>query len=187
MIGASAALSVGASGCLAAQDDDLLPPLIQLNRAPWIVADTTRVSGKFGDYVELQTGCAISFEAVAEDPDVDDRLQYRWLVTRLEPPDERRVPDEGYLRPNGRTRRDPLTLDFKRDQVVNYLAQPGLYLVQVLVSDGVLLGNQGPGDMPDPDPIPGTDGGFNPRFAAYHTWTVQMELGNDCGPDGELP
>ena len=80
-----------------------------------------------------------------------------------------------------------MRVDFKQDQINNELAQPGLYQVQFLVADGELTPNQGPGDVPEAEPIPNTDGGLNPRFAAYYTWTVRMELSNDCGPEGELP
>ncbi len=187
MICAGASITVGSAGCLAQQDDGVIDGLLQLNRAPWIVSDKALASGKFGDYVELQTGadCEVWFEAVAEDPDVDDELEFRWYVTRIEPRWERLRMIAGYLRNTGQARREPERIDFKK-QVVNDLSQPGLYHVQFMVADGRLLGDDVPGSIPRGEPIPGTDGGINPRFAAYYSWTVRMEAG-DCAAPGEFP
>ncbi len=190
-LGGTAAAAMMLGGCLVPQDDQLLEEYFQLNRPPIILESTAVASGKHGAFVELETACPVWFEAVVEDPDVDDRVEYRWFVTDLntsggsaEGPN-RTLADAGVLTNTGSEVRQPVRIDFKEGQPLNPLRNPGTYLVELMAFDGTLKATAGPGSVPEPELIPGTDGGLNPRYSTSYAWTVELVAGSLCSLDPE--
>ena len=189
--GATAATAMMLGGCLAPQDDGIVEPLFQVNRPPIILESTAVASGKHGAYVELESVCPTWFEAVGEDRDIDDRVEFRWFVTDLNDSSgsgEGPIPflvDAGVFTNTGSERRPPARIDFKEDQPINPLRNPGNYIVELMAFDGRLTGTARPGSVPEPEPIPGTDGGFNTRYSTSYAWTVKVVAGTLCSLDEE--
>ena len=157
------------------------PAEFEPNHPPQILESTAVVSGRHGAFVELQTACPLWFEAVVSDRDVDDRVEFRWYVTALdEEPPVPAVVWDGVLQNTGEWRRPPLRVDFKEGLPVNPLASPGMYLVQLMVFDGALRSSAGPGSVPDPEPIPDSDGGLDARHSTSYAWTVKIVPGSSC-------
>ncbi|WP_224369939.1 hypothetical protein [Hyalangium versicolor] len=160
------------------QDDTLLESIPQRrNRPPRIVE--TQVQPPNPIIQDFGTGdlCALDFSVVVEDPDVDDLLTVRWY---LDYDDQnpmgayREIP----LANNGEPQRgDRATLSINLRAANSPLSDPGVHLVEAVVSDTRLVGRE---------PVPvGTivlDGGtviVNPGYVVTHAWFVTTVRG-DC-------
>jgi hypothetical protein len=172
-VAAASALSVGLTGCLAAQDYDLQDPIVSVNRSP--VIRRTLANDKPDSVLEE---CPVWFEALVDDPDVDDRLEFRWFVTAL-PGDKRELVSAGYLRNTAQSLRQPERTERSDWSSTFKWQDAGKYLVQFMATDGSLPANAGPGSTPQPDLIPGADGGLvpNPRYETHYNWYVDLKAG----------
>ncbi|MBZ4419911.1 hypothetical protein [Myxococcus sp. RHSTA-1-4] len=166
-----------ATGCLIPQDDTLLEGVPgQRNRPPRIVESLVspqqRVISDFG-----AGACDLTFEVVAEDPDLDDRLKVHWYVDYN--PQDPRGPYRQYDLAN--ITRDPLRSD--RGSLLISLASansplgtPGTHLVEALVSDSELQDR-----VVQPRVVQLPDGTFieDPGYVVTYAWVVNTVQG-DC-------
>ena len=63
------------------------------------------------------------------------------------------------------------------------ISEIGPHVVTLMVFDGTLGTFEGPGSVPEADPIEGVDGG-NPRFSTTYSWFVDVSSTATC-PTGQ--
>ncbi len=140
------------------------PPQKEANRAPSVAESSPPSPVAIGN----GPNCRLTFSATIADPDVSDVLVAKWFVDdrsqSAAPVAEEELP------PNARTARWV--------QLVGSASSPlhagGEHLVELVVSDGLLLGRE-------PQPRQRlSDGAEIQTFAVTHAWTVQVEQGKDC-------
>jgi hypothetical protein len=166
-------------GCLLPQEDTLLEDLILRNRPPRIVEDQTTLN-RFPNRVLTVgngPGCRLEFEAVVEDPDIDDSVIARWYVDFDTSPEDRQVPVHEEELPTGQVKRiaawDVLEVED------NPRFPVGTHVVTLMAFDGDLGTFDGPGKQPPPDPVPGVDGG-NPNYSTTFDWFVTVDPAESC-------
>jgi hypothetical protein len=172
-----ACVAWAASGCLIPQDDTLLVELPQRrNRPPRILENLVnppeRITQDFGTVGR----CELEFSVAVEDPDVDDLITVSWY---LDYSAENRT---GYYRQvalanNGEPQRgDRATLRINLGAANSPLSEPGVHLVEALVSDARLVGRD-----PEQRRVPLADGGviINPGYAVTYAWFVNT-VSRDC-------
>lgn len=182
------ALIVGAvlfGGCLLPQEDDILDdPPPALNRPPRLLGDRMNVGGTYSNKVTVGMGTdcpQVVFEGWVEDPDIADTVRYRWFVdynpSATAPLIQRRPVATGTLATTGEPLRAAVTWAVTPESVDNPLT-PGVHLVQLIVTDGILEIEDAPTKTPPPDPVEGVDGG-NPRYIDEYSWYVTVDT--SCG------
>lgn len=167
------------TGCFLPQEDDPLVPILTPNSPPRILEDQASPP-KREQPVRLPNpeDCKQVFSAPVEDPDIDDRVTYRWYVDYG--PESNPTPeDESYAGNTGTPLRTLATftvhaMNHPRVQVAGY------HEVLLMVFDGRLLLEDGPGSKPPDDPVPTIDGGLNPHFSTTHVWTVITDPSGTC-------
>ena len=168
-------LGLFASGCLVPQDDHVLQDLPTTNHPPRIAEDSVSPSRIVN--TGNQASCPpLTFSAAVEDDDIGDPLYAYWYISDLsslasQPSDTASIPN-----PTGEVRRkDPaeLTINFAGTSA-NPLQSPGVHIVELIVSDGVVIDR-----VPQPrDLLP--DGGVGtPSFATSYAWVVNVS-GTGC-------
>lgn len=165
-------------GCLLPQDDTLLDPLPQKNRPPRILEQNVQPAQN----VSVATNCSIEFSAFVEDPDVDDKLTYRWYIDYNPTAGSlTRTPfEEGQLLNNGQpVRSSSATYKGDTGNTSTPLAEIGLHRVTLMVFDGTLGVFDGPGSVPPADPVEGVDAG-NPHYSDSYTWIVDVSSSVEC-------
>lgn len=165
-------------GCLLPQDDTLLDPLPRKNRPPRILEQNVQPA----QHVTVATNCGTEFSAFVEDPDIDDKLTYRWYVD-YDPTvnSPTRAPfEEGQLQNNGQpVRSSSATWTADTGSTRTPLSEVGPHLVTLMVFDGTLGVFDGPGSIPPPDPVEGVDAG-NPHYSDSYSWAVDISPTADC-------
>jgi hypothetical protein len=159
--------------CLLPQEDhiiqDLPPPL---NQPPRILESLLQPPSRF---VTVKNGsdCPnLLFTATVADPDVQDPLIYNFYVDADRFPafvKQATISNE----PKTEVRADPATYEVSF-AIPGPLQEPGDHVVEVLVSDGALVGRD-----PQPRPVTLLDGGtaLNPTYAVTYAWTVTTVAG----------
>jgi hypothetical protein len=172
VVGLLLAGAVVLPACLLAQEDHIIQPLPPAaNQPPRIVENLLQPASRF---VTVQNGsdCPnLLFLAPVSDPDVGDTLIYNFYVDPdLFPP----FVKQATIANNGQAdRADPATYEVSF-ATPGPLQQPGEHVVEVLVSDGALVGR-----VPQPRPITLLDGGtgLEPTYAVTYAWTVTTVAG----------
>ena len=164
-------------GCVLPQEDTLLQELTRRNRPPWIREDSVKLNGDLPRLVVSGNDpeCELHFEALVEDPDVDDTVRWRYYVdfSQANPAPER----EGIFTNAGTALRAPSAkLDVARIADHPRFAE-GSHMVTLMVFDGELGALKGPGSLPPDDPIAGVADGGNPRYSTTVTWMVTIKSG----------
>lgn len=165
------------AGCLIPQEDEILEPIYVKNRPPRLIEQNITPQR------DLLTGvdCVLPFEVPVEDPDVDDFLTYRYYVdydlNRGAPDFEAVIPPDGQV-----IRKNSAVATSTNDLDKTALNQPGDHVVTVMVFDGTLGSFEGPGESPDPVAIPGSDGGFDPRYSVSYNWIIRVDPQVSCPP-----
>lgn len=158
--------------CLVSQEDHIIQPLPPAaNQPPRILEDVLQPASRF---VTVHNGsdCPnLIFSAPVSDPDVADTLIYNFYVDPdLFPP----FVKQATITNNGQANRaDPAIYEVSF-ATPGPLQQPGEHVVEVLVSDGALVGRD-----PQPRPIILLDGGtgLEPTYAVTFAWTVTTVAG----------
>ncbi len=166
-----------ATGCLIPQDDTMMAGVPgQKNRPPRIieslVSPQQRVISDFG-----ANQCDLTFEVVAEDPDLDDSLTVLWYLDYN--PQNPTGPYRHYDLSN--ITQDPLRSDrgsllISLSSANSPLGTPGTHLVEALVSDWTVKDR-----VVEPRTVPLPDGTFieDPGFIVTYSWVVNTVQG-DC-------
>jgi hypothetical protein len=160
--------------CLLPQEDHIIqeiPP--PLNQPPRILEDVLQPANRF---VTVKNGsdCPnVLFSASVADPDLLDPLIYNYYV------DADRFPafvKQATINADGvnEVRTDPATYEVSF-AIPGPLQEPGDHVVELLVSDGALVGRD-----PQPRRVILLDGGTaeNPTFAVTYAWTVTTVAGS---------
>ncbi|MDY7227901.1 hypothetical protein [Hyalangium rubrum] len=166
-----------AGGCLIPQDDTLLAELPQRRNRPPRILETQvqplqRIIQDFG----TNDLCELDFAVAVEDPDVDDLITVSWYL------DYNTENPTGFYREfqltnNGQPQRgDRATLRINLRAANSPLSEPGVHLVEALVSDARLVNRE-----PEQRRVPLADGGFliNPGYVVTYAWFVSTVRG-DC-------
>ncbi|HTS83357.1 MAG TPA: hypothetical protein VMH40_22360 [Myxococcaceae bacterium] len=166
------AAAVTLPACLLPQEDHIIQPLPpEMNQPPRILEDKLLPSSRF---VTVNNGADcpnLSFLAPVADPDVTDTLIYNFYV------DPNLFPNfvkQAIIANNGlEIRSDPATYEVSF-ATPGPLQQPGGHVVEVLVSDGALVGR-----TPLPRTVTLLDGGTaqDPTYAVTYAWTVTVVAG----------
>lgn len=169
-------------GCVIPQDESFLSDIPeQRNRPPRVVESQAQPTERIIRGYGSGDLCKLTFEAIFEDPDVDDRLIAYWYVdydpTRPRSEDARNV----ILANNSKVIRDDrATFQVSFDSAdFNRLNVPGDHIVEVVVTDTVLVEGR------EPDGSRGiklSDGGTatDPGYTATYVWFVRTEAAGDC-------
>ena len=166
--------------CLLPQEDTVLSELILRNHPPRIVEETAQVNQSarrtltFGN----DPGCQLQFQAAVEDPDIDDPVTFRWYVDYEPLLADAGVPQndrhlalvQDTLVPSGQALRGTVTLTRFTENNPRFAA--GNHNVTLMIFDGRLAPEQGPGTTPDPDPATG-----DPSYSTTFDWFVTIENG----------
>jgi len=166
-----------ASGCLIPQEDTLLVELPQRrNRPPRILENLVNPPQRITQDFGAAGRCELEFSVAVEDPDVDDLITVSWYL------DYNADSPTGYYRQvallnNGQPQRgDRATLRINLSAANSPLREPGVHLVEALVSDARLVGRE-----PEQRRVPLPDGGviINPGYSVTYAWFVNTVRG-DC-------
>jgi hypothetical protein len=169
-------------GCVIPQDTSYLSDIPQQrNRPPRIVESQVQPTDRIIRGYGADKLCKLTFEAIFEDPDVDDRLIAYWYV------------DYDPTQPKGEYARDVILANHSKvirdDRATfqvsfdsadfNPLNVPGDHIVEVVVTDSVLV------DGREPDArktLELSDGGIvtDPGYTATYVWFVRTEAAGDC-------
>jgi hypothetical protein len=155
------------SGCLLPQEDSKLQNFTQANRPPRILENTIEPA-------RLSTvTCRGDFAAFVEDPDLDDAVTWRWYIDYdRENPNRNRPRREGQLAPTGKPLREPSVTFGVTIRDPDF--QAGVRVVTLMVFDGHLGTFDGPGSVPPPEPVPGTDAVLV-RYSTTFDWVVAVD------------
>lgn len=177
--GLGAAVILG--GCVVPQDASYLSEVpMQRNRPPRIVENQVQPSGRIiRGYGSDQ--CKLTFEAIVEDLDVDDRLAAYWYVD-YDPTQPRREVElnviESKNRKVVRDERATFQVNFGSADF-NRLNLPGDHIVEVVVTDTALVDGREP-DARRTIPLPDGDTLIDPGYTATYVWFVRTEAGGRC-------
>ncbi|HYO67856.1 MAG TPA: hypothetical protein VEU33_17410 [Archangium sp.] len=169
-------------GCVIPQDASYLSEVpAQRNRPPRIVESQVQPTERIIRGYGSDNLCKLTFEAIVEDPDVDDQLVAYWYVdydpSRTQGEDAQSV----ILAKNAKVIRDDrATFQVSFDSAdFNRLNVPGDHIVEVIVTDTGLVGRR--------EPLPSStlklsDGGLvaDPGYTATYVWFVRTEAAGDC-------
>jgi hypothetical protein len=160
------------TGCLLPQEETVLQTLTLKNRPPRIDELNTTLNGDLARQLPIGNGtdCVLQFQALVEDPDIDDLLTARWYIDFL-PNDPKPPIDEAPVFPTGKPARLPVT--FNRDVKDTPQLPLGMHVITFMVFEGDLGTFEGPDHVPAPERLP--DGGTNPRFTTTFNWAVMVE------------
>jgi hypothetical protein len=179
-VGIAALGALCGTGCLLPQEDGVLEEFPRRNRPPWIREDSVKMNGELPRLVSSGNApeCELHFEALVEDPDVDDLVRWRYYVdfSQANPAPEQ----EGEFTNTGNAlRRESAQL-----AVPKIAEHPrfgvGTHMVTLMVFDGELGALKGPGSLPPDDLIPGVPDAGNPRYSTTVTWVVAITNSGDC-------
>ena len=164
-------------GCLIPQDDTYLAGLPeQRNRPPLILETQVNPSNRVIKNFGANGKCEEEFRVVVEDLDVDDRVAVKWYVD-YEPPEREFVYKEQELPNTGQPVRGAGTLRLSLRSADSPLSEPGIHVVEAVVSDGNSL-NRKPYEIVV-ETLP--DGGVitDRIYTVSYAWVVNTVQG-DC-------
>lgn len=165
------AVALPMSACLIPQDDRLLEYPPSARNRPVRILENLVVPARL---VDLPNGpnCSQTFSVRVEDPDVNDPIIVRWFLDNAE-----YGPDK-ILTNNGKPVRDEAaTLTLTPSSAGSPVANPGTYLLEVLVADWT-LNNRDP--LPHPT-LP--DAGTNPSYVVSWAWFITVTSSSlSCTP-----
>jgi hypothetical protein len=172
------------SGCLLPQEDSKLQNYTQPNRPPRIVENwiepprQTTVGTRSLSTDGGVAACKVEFAAFVEDPDIDDAVTWRWYIDYdPEKPERNRPMLEGQLAPTGKPLRGSVRFPVPIQDNPDF--REGVRVVTVMVFDGHLGTFDGPGSVPPPEPVPGTDGGLV-HYSTTFDWVVTVDPNEEC-------
>ncbi|AKJ04246.1 putative lipoprotein [Archangium gephyra] len=169
-------------GCVIPQDASYLSDVPeQRNRPPRFVESQMQPAERIVRGYGSDDLCQLTFEAIVEDPDVDDRIVAYWYVdydpTRTQREDARSViqPKKSKV-----IRDDRATFQVNFNSAdFNRLNVPGDHIVEVVVTDTALV----EGREPDASStVTLSDGGtvVDPGYTTTYVWFVRTEAGGGC-------
>jgi hypothetical protein len=164
-------------GCLIPQDDTYLAGLPeQRNRPPLILETQVNPSNRVIKNFGASGKCEEEFRVVAEDLDVDDTVTVRWYVD-YEAPDNVSVYREAELPKTGQPVRGAGTLRLSLRSANSPLSEPGLHVVEAVVSDGLTIDRKPTEIVVEKLP----DGGVvtDRVYSVSYAWVVNTVQG-DC-------
>jgi hypothetical protein len=174
--GATCALAVALvlPGCLVPQDDHVLADLPATNHPPRIAEDS--VSPARIVNTGNQGSCPpLTFSAAVEDPDIGDPLYAYWYASDLTSLATIPVATASIPNPTGTERRKDaaeFTVNFASSN--NPLQAPGVHVVELIVSDGVVINR-----VPQPRDLLADGGVGTPSFSSSYAWVVNV-TGTGC-------
>lgn len=168
-------------GCVIPQDASYLSEVpMQRNRPPRIVENHVQPSNRIirGYGSDL---CRLTFEAIVEDLDVDDRLVAYWFVD-YDPTQTRGEDDRNVIEPKeskvARDERATFQVDFGSADF-NRLNLPGDHVVELVVTDTALVEGREP-DASRTIPLSNGTTITDPGYIATYVWFVRTEAGGRC-------
>jgi hypothetical protein len=169
-------------GCVIPQDASYLSEVpMQRNRPPRIVENHVQPSDRIiRGYGSDQ--CTLTFEAIVEDLDVDDRLAAYWFVDYNPTQQSRHEVDRNVIEPKEskviRDERATFQVNFGSADF-NRLNLPGDHVVEVVVTDTALVEGREP-DASKTIPLSNGTTLIDPGYTATYVWFVRTEAGGRC-------
>ena len=164
-------------GCLIPQDDTYLAGLPeQRNRPPLILETQVNPSNRVIKNFGANGKCEEEFRVVVEDLDVDDTVTVKWYVD-YEAPDSVSVFKEAELPKTGQSVRGAGTLSLSLRSANSPLAQPGVHIVEAVVSDGLTIDRKPTEIVVEKLPDGGTV--TDRVYSVSYAWVVNTVQG-DC-------